>query len=242
MPSYFRVRNWDLFQHYRDRNPPWIKFYVTALEDPTIAMLPDDKKGQLFSLWLLAGRLDNRMPFDSAFIGRRINSSCPVDLDLFLGLGFIEMLAESYQDASVLLQTSVDHASAETEQRQRHRADSEVRTRRPRKVFEAPTLDEVTEFATEIGATLASPSEFLSYWADHDWTRYNGRKVKDWKLTFRDRERELRSRPHVSTSVHIGPRLSTYPPDTRRPTKWSQRNEKSGSDTPISGTLDGKDS
>jgi hypothetical protein len=29
---YLRVKNWSEFQHYKDRNPPWIKLHRTLLD------------------------------------------------------------------------------------------------------------------------------------------------------------------------------------------------------------------
>jgi hypothetical protein len=100
MAEFFRVRNWERFQHYGDRpNAPWIKYYVSILEDPDIATLPDEKKAHLFGIWLLASKLKNRIPENSEFIGKRINSTTPVDLNLFYSLGFIQKLSNGYQNA-----------------------------------------------------------------------------------------------------------------------------------------------
>lgn len=30
-PTHFKVRNWEQFQHYKDRNPPWIKLHFALL-------------------------------------------------------------------------------------------------------------------------------------------------------------------------------------------------------------------
>ena len=35
----FSVKNWDEFQHYKDRNPPWIKLHNHLLDDYEFEML-----------------------------------------------------------------------------------------------------------------------------------------------------------------------------------------------------------
>lgn len=56
------VRNWERYQHYRDRNPPWIKLYTELLDDEGFLALPDAAKWQLVGLFLLAARRGNVLP------------------------------------------------------------------------------------------------------------------------------------------------------------------------------------
>lgn len=46
MPStgFLRVKNFDRFQHYKDRTPPWIKLYNDLLDDYDFSCLPDAEK------------------------------------------------------------------------------------------------------------------------------------------------------------------------------------------------------
>ena len=103
--NHFSVKNFESFQHYKDRTPPWIKLYNCTLEDYEIASLPDVSKAHLFAIWLLASRSHNKIPYDARFVGNKINATEPVDLDLLVQSGFIvidqgcnNMLAESKQD------------------------------------------------------------------------------------------------------------------------------------------------
>jgi hypothetical protein len=101
---HLRVRNWEKLQYYKDRNPPWIKLYNTLLEDPNFARLDDASKAHVVLIWLLAPRMDNKIPHDAEFIGARINAKTPVNLDLLVSVGFLEdasePLAPCLQDAS----------------------------------------------------------------------------------------------------------------------------------------------
>ncbi len=85
----FAVKNFDRFQHYKDRSPPWIKLYNELFDDYEFSALPDALKGQLILIWLLASRMDNRIPYDAAWVSKRISSTEPVDLDELLARGFI---------------------------------------------------------------------------------------------------------------------------------------------------------
>jgi hypothetical protein len=87
--STFSVKNFEKFQHYKDRSPPWIKLYNELLENYEFGQLPDTLKGQLIGIWLLASRLDNKLPYDPTWIRSKINATSPVDLDALQEAGFI---------------------------------------------------------------------------------------------------------------------------------------------------------
>lgn len=47
-------KNWERFQHYRDRCPPWIKLHRDLLNDRAFIMLPTASKALAPLMWLLA--------------------------------------------------------------------------------------------------------------------------------------------------------------------------------------------
>jgi hypothetical protein len=49
-----KPKNWDKFQHYKDRCPPWIKLHRDILNDRVFANLPIASKALAPLLWLLA--------------------------------------------------------------------------------------------------------------------------------------------------------------------------------------------
>ncbi len=112
--TYFSVKNFDKFQHYKERNPIWIKLYVSLLEDYEFSKLPDASKAHLLAIWLLASRYHNRVPYDAQWIGTRINATCAVDLAILERAGFL-LKEKSDSDASNLLAQSAEPASLETE-------------------------------------------------------------------------------------------------------------------------------
>jgi uncharacterized phage protein (TIGR02220 family) len=79
---YLRVRNWEEFQHYKDRDPPWIKIHNRLLDDFEFCILPDATKAHLLCIWMLASRTDNKIPDDAVWLAAKIGATEPVDLEL----------------------------------------------------------------------------------------------------------------------------------------------------------------
>jgi hypothetical protein len=94
-PRFFRVVGLEQRQHYKNRNPPWIKLHMDRLEDVAFADLPDNTKGHLLLIELLAARTGNRLPLDERFISGRINARSRVNLTLLTEQGFLEILASA---------------------------------------------------------------------------------------------------------------------------------------------------
>lgn len=57
MPTY-RIRNWDHFQHYRNRNPPWIKLHYELLSSSDWVTLDDTSRVLAVACMLVASRND----------------------------------------------------------------------------------------------------------------------------------------------------------------------------------------
>jgi hypothetical protein len=49
-----KPKNWESFQHYKDRRPPWIKLHKSILDDRAFMRLPTASKALAPMLWLLA--------------------------------------------------------------------------------------------------------------------------------------------------------------------------------------------
>jgi len=67
------IRNWDRFQHYRDRHPPWIKIYLELLHDHNYLALPPATQALLHKLWLLYANTRRTIPEDTAYISRAVH-------------------------------------------------------------------------------------------------------------------------------------------------------------------------
>ena len=56
----YRIRNWAKFQHFKDRNPPWVKLYKDVLDDPDWHELDPLAAKVLVMLWLIASEDDSK--------------------------------------------------------------------------------------------------------------------------------------------------------------------------------------
>jgi hypothetical protein len=71
------IKNWHDFQHYKHRNPPWIKLHRTLLNDRQWHELDAPAAKCLITLWLIAAERDGELPplKDLAFRCRMSESS-----------------------------------------------------------------------------------------------------------------------------------------------------------------------
>lgn len=122
----FSVKNFEKFQHYKDRAPPWIKLYNGLLEDYEFGGLPDASKMHLIAIWLLASRSENKIPYDPKWVSNRINATEPVDLTLLAKRGFIVVDQGEEQPAITPLAECLTREEGEKEER-----ESKAETRAP---------------------------------------------------------------------------------------------------------------
>ncbi|WP_029061923.1 hypothetical protein [Labrenzia sp. DG1229] len=134
----FSVKNFDKFQHYKDRNPPWIKLYNELLDDYEFGCLPDISKWHLIAIWLLASRSGNRIPMDARWVAKRINANDEPDLQVLFDFGFLienQELRNVEQDASKPLafaRSRETETEGETEAETRGENVDEVQPSKPK--------------------------------------------------------------------------------------------------------------
>ena len=101
-----RIKNWNQHQHFKDRNPPWIKLHRELLDRRDISVISDRAFRTLISLWLLASedkQLLGNLPSieDIAFRLRTSISNIIKDLnelkDFIIDYD-ITMISERYQN------------------------------------------------------------------------------------------------------------------------------------------------
>lgn len=126
-----RIRNWERFQHYRNRNPPWVKLHKQLLDNPEWSDLPDHAARLLVELWLLASEHDGDLPEAEriAFRVRRPSKGVDASLKVLRAKGFIE-------GASTQLATCLQDASTETEAEREKEAEKKRANASVREVFD----------------------------------------------------------------------------------------------------------
>jgi hypothetical protein len=157
--EYFRVTNWDQYQHYKDRDPTWIKLYARLLDDYAFATLPDNGKWHLIGIFLLASKQGNRIPGDPRWVRKKIAARTRVDLKALLAAGFIE------EDASAAL--------AEAEQVAIPEKESESEERRER-LLSAGADFEVENSFQEFWTAYPTDPLMSKKKARAEWERLNG--------------------------------------------------------------------
>jgi len=116
--EYLKIKNWIKYQHYKDRNPPWIKLYHSILDDYEYACLQDDSKLLLISLFMLAGRTDNHIPNDPKWIQSKAMLTKKIDIQPLINTGFISI---DGNDSKMI----ADCKQNDTQRRDRDREETE---------------------------------------------------------------------------------------------------------------------
>lgn len=111
----YRVKNWRQFQHYRDRNPPWIKLHFAMLASEDWVSLDDTSRVLAIACMLIASRNEGVVPDNPAYIKRVAYLNKTPNFKPLIECGFLEDASESKQML----------ADARPEERQRQRRDRE---------------------------------------------------------------------------------------------------------------------
>lgn len=106
----YKIKNWQDFQHYKDRAPPWIKLHNTLLTSEVWVMGNDATRALVVASMLLASRNnanDGTFNGDPEYVKRFAYLNSTPDFKPLIKYGFVELV----QDASTML------ASCNTEER-----------------------------------------------------------------------------------------------------------------------------
>lgn len=69
-----KIRNWEKYQHYKFRRPPWIKLHKGLLDDQEFHQLSADSARSLIFLWLVASEANGELP-DMTTLAFRLRTS-----------------------------------------------------------------------------------------------------------------------------------------------------------------------
>ena len=178
-------KNWAVFQHYKDRCPPWIKLHRDLLNDRVFMRLPIASKAIAPMLWLLAseskdgvfdGSLDE-LVFRLHITEKEYQAGVKplIDNDFFIIASGV--LAERLQDA-------IPETETETETERETKKEKKTLGKRLANDFHFPK--EWEEFCQQTRPEL-SPVQTFDKFKDY-WIAQAGQKgVKlDWFATWRN--------------------------------------------------------
>lgn len=89
--EFITIKKLDTYQHYKERNMVWFKWYIDCLQNYDFSMLPDNVKWLFIGLICLACKCNNRIPFDKHYIASKISTEKNIDdaIDELLNKGLI---------------------------------------------------------------------------------------------------------------------------------------------------------
>ena len=100
--GHLQIRNWERYQHYKNRNPPWVKLYVTILEDEELRSLPVPSRLLANLLLCVAAKRDNLIPDNPAWIAEEVGLPAKViakSLADLLAVSFLERKQKRTENA-----------------------------------------------------------------------------------------------------------------------------------------------
>ena len=190
MSGFISVVNFERFQHYTDRRPPWIKLHCALLDDDRFFDLADVERYHLIGLFILASQHDNKIPNKPEWLKHQLRTTKAISLERLIETGWIAM---SGQDASTPLAERLHDASprARAERREEKSRDSgnytpefeEFWKAYPRKKGKGEAFNEWNKNGHPPVERVIEILKIAS--ACFDWTKDNGRFI-----------------PHPSTWLH----------------------------------------
>ena len=191
--AHYRIANWGAHQHYKKRNPPWIKLHREMLSSRTWVALDDSSRVLAVACMLLAAASGNEIPTDPAYVRRVAYLNTEPDFAPLLAVGFLELQEESgpivnnasnmQAGASALQADARPETEAETE------ADGGKKPPPARRKLIPPATISLADFRN-LASALATPPEVDLDWQLRKFHAYHegkgvrdgGKAAKNWLL------------------------------------------------------------
>lgn len=93
--QYVRIKEWDQFQHYKDRAPPWIKLHKSLMTSRTWVSLDDAGRVLAIASMMLAADTGNKTPLDPVYLRRVAYLNTDPDFAPLVKIGFVEIIDEN---------------------------------------------------------------------------------------------------------------------------------------------------
>lgn len=137
--STIAVKNWERFQHYKDRDPPWIKLYRDMLTSEPWLLGSDLSRLVQVAITLLAARYQNDIPNQFSMLKKVASFDCTEKqfnkaIDYLASVNFLEIHGVTSaskvvaQDASSVLAS----CNTETEQSREENSREDLETEQSR--------------------------------------------------------------------------------------------------------------
>jgi len=152
-----KVKDWNKFQHFKDRKPPWIKLYRDILDDLEWHELDPVAAKALVAIWLIASENDGELPEMKKLAFRlRVSEKQAISivsqLDHWLIQDDINLISNCYQSDSLEIEEETYRKEKETE--------TDIRSKKPR---------------------LTGSAEFNKFWMVYPRKVNKGLAMKAWE-------------------------------------------------------------
>lgn len=87
--TYLGVKNLEKYQHYKDRDPKWIKLYYSILDDEAFIFLDEVDRCRYMTCLVLASRTNNKIPSDPTYLKKVMRLDRAPDLSRLLSCGLL---------------------------------------------------------------------------------------------------------------------------------------------------------
>ncbi len=174
-----RFKNWEEYQHYKDRAPPWIKLHFSILSSRHWIKL--DESGKLLAIvcMMIASRNAGEVECDEEYVMAVGNLKKRPDFDSLVECGFCEycdgLLDKCNHDASNLQQTYVSvSASASDSSLSLQQAEAEnIYSHYPRKEARQVAIKAILSAQKKCGSVflldrVKAYSAAVALWPDGD--------------------------------------------------------------------------
>ena len=183
-----KVKDWNKFQHFKDRKPPWIKLYRDLLDDLEWHELDPLAAKALVAIWLIASENDGELPEMKKLAFRlRVTEKQAISivsqLDHWLIQDDINLISDRYQSDSLEIEKETYRKETETKK------ETEKRERTPRATRLSqdwqPSNSDL-DYARELGWTDKQVRDTAQDFSDY-WMAKSGQGATkvDWSATWR---------------------------------------------------------
>jgi hypothetical protein len=108
----YRVRNWEQYQHYKDRNPPWVKLYNECIMSRWWINLDEKHRNLAIVCILVASRHGGCVPNDIDYVRKVGHLSSKPTFDPLFDVDFLERDVPESGSGSGITETETERAKA----------------------------------------------------------------------------------------------------------------------------------
>jgi len=117
-----KVKNWETFQSYKDRSPPWIRLHKRLLDDYNFQRMSSDARAILPMIWLLISEDENpvsgllRIGYEEvSFRLRQPEKVVKSAIDEIISFGFLEQINDDKSTCYETVTKPLRNCHSETE-------------------------------------------------------------------------------------------------------------------------------